>query len=125
MDGTKEELEIIISYILIAGVIVSVALEALGLFLYYIQGSEATSAFTSEWQLSGRDFFAYAASLIVSFASAPTPISIMALGIVLLMLTPYLRVLASTVYFGASKDLKYALITLYVLVILTLSLTVH
>jgi hypothetical protein len=46
-------------------------------------------------------------------------------GIVILLLTPYLRVVFSVLYFSFEKDYKYALITLFVLIVLTLSLTLH
>jgi uncharacterized membrane protein len=41
------------------------------------------------------------------------------------MITPYVRVLASVVYFGVVRNLKYVIITAFVLVILTASLLVH
>jgi len=45
------------------------------------------------------------------------------LGIALLMLTPYMRVLASTLYFAmAERNVKYTVITGFVLSILTYSL---
>ena len=48
---------------------------------------------------------------------------ILSLGIIILMLTPYIRVLSSWVYFLVKeKNTKYVVITLWVLVILTVSL---
>jgi uncharacterized membrane protein len=40
-------------------------------------------------------------------------------------MTPYLRVVASVVYFGLVRNAKYLIITLFVLIILTASLLVH
>ncbi len=47
------------------------------------------------------------------------------LGIVVLILTPYIRVIASVIYFGIRKDYKYVIITLFVLTALTISLYLH
>jgi uncharacterized membrane protein len=55
----------------------------------------------------------------------PDYASLMALGLVLLMLTPYLRVVASAVYFAFSRNYKYVAITLIVLAMLTASLIAH
>ena len=41
------------------------------------------------------------------------------------MITPYMRVVASVIYFGAARNVKYIVITTFVLVILTASLLVH
>jgi uncharacterized membrane protein len=49
----------------------------------------------------------------------------MTLGIAVLILTPYSRVLLSVLYFFWERDFKFCLITLFVLVILTLSLAAH
>jgi len=122
-NGTK--LETIISYILIGGVMLSVIIECFGLLLYYAETGDIVLSFSSEWQLSGDNFFSYSAQLFSSFIGGVSTIRIMALGIVLLMLTPFLRVIASVTYFGLRRDLTYVLITIFVLVVLTLSLAVH
>jgi len=44
------------------------------------------------------------------------------LGIGVLMLTPYLRVLTSLLYFLASRDWKYSVFTSVVLLVLTYSM---
>ncbi len=49
----------------------------------------------------------------------------MTAGVIVLMLTPYLRVVLSAAYFAWEKDAKYVLITLFVLIVLTLSLVLH
>lgn len=46
-------------------------------------------------------------------------------GIVVLLLTPYARVLASLVYFAADRDRTYTLLTAFVLGVLTYSLASH
>ena len=52
-----------------------------------------------------------------------TPIMVLGLGVVILMITPYLRVLTSWIFFIIKeKDYKYVVITSVVLAILTFSL---
>jgi uncharacterized membrane protein len=46
-------------------------------------------------------------------------------GVVILILTPYVRVLMSVLYFAWEKNTKYILITLFVLLLLTISLAVQ
>ncbi len=50
---------------------------------------------------------------------------VMTLGIAVRILTPYARVFLSVFYFLRERDFKFSFITLWVLVILTLSLAGH
>lgn len=122
----EERLDLVISLILIVGVVASLLLEVAGLFgLLYLNGN-LSIAFAPEFALKGSNFFAYAVHVIqVVLLGRWTPTTILTLGLVLLMMTPYLRVVASAAYFAAGRDLKYFLITLFVLVILTGSLLTH
>jgi len=124
MKVRGRDLETIISYILTIGVLVSLAVEAVGLGFYATTESLQVD-FTSRWQTSGNDFFAYAWGTLLSLGEGATPLSLIALGIVLLMVTPYLRVLASVLYFTVGRNPKYAVISLFVLAVLTVSLKVH
>ncbi len=124
MKAKGRDLETIISYILTIGVLASLIVEAVGLG-YYATNESLEVDFTSRWQTSGNDFFAYALGTLFSFGRGATPLSLIALGIVLLMVTPYLRVLASVLYFTVKRNSKYALISLFVLAVLTISLKVH
>ncbi len=110
-----------LSYILIAGVAVSVSLEIAGLAVYYAQTGSLAFDYSSQWQLTGPNFFSYVGSLFSSLASASS-IQLMALGIIILMLTPYVRVIASAIHFITTKNLKYVAFTFFVLTVLTLSL---
>ncbi len=124
--SSEEKLELAISYILIGGVLVSIAIEAFGIASYYSMNANLDIVFQPSFAMTGRDFFSYTGILIQRlFAGAWAPTMMLALGIVLLMLTPYLRVLASVIYFGLSKNPKYLFITFFVLVVLTASLLVH
>jgi len=124
MSVRRRDIETIISYILTIGVLVSLVVEAVGLG-YYATTESLQVDFTSRWQTSGNDFFAYAWGTLLSLGVGATPLSLIGLGIILLMFTPYLRVFASTLYFTAERNPKYALISLFVLAVLTISLKAH
>jgi uncharacterized membrane protein len=49
----------------------------------------------------------------------------MTLGITILILTPYVRVILSVLFFAWRKNIKYMLITIVVLMVLTTSLLFH
>ena len=118
-------LETIISYILITGVLVSLILTAVGLVFYHSYGRLDILLHDPTMFLHGQGFFNFVGGLAAGQEGQTRMVFFITLGIVILILTPYLRVLASVIYFGARKDLKYVLITLFVLVVLTLSLTFH
>ncbi len=123
---SEEKLELAISYILIIGVMVSVAIEAIGIFSYYYVNRNLSIIFQPQYSLKGADFFSYSGVTALSLIQGNwTPFQILALGLVLLMITPYMRVVASVIYFGAARNVKYIVITTFVLVILTASLLVH
>jgi len=122
----EEKLELAISYILIIGSIVSVAIEAIGIFSHYYVHRDLSIVFQPQYALKGADFFSYSGVTVLSLIQRSwTPFQILALGLVRLMITPYMRVVASVVYFGAARNVKYLAITTFVLVILTASLLVH
>ena len=114
-----------VGYVLIGGLILSMVVEIVGISAYYAQSGGFSYQFTSQWQMTGSDFFSYFFSLLGSVGSVPNPIGIMALGVVLLMLTSYVRVFATLIHFGFVKNLKYAMISLFIFVVLTISLFVH
>jgi len=122
----EEKLDLVISYILIVGVIASVLIEVAGIFGYYYTRHDLAIVFTPEFTLRGTDFFTYSAQTVQGVLGGMwTPVSVLAFGLVLLMITPYLRVLASVVYFALARNIKYLSITLFVLIVLTASLMLH
>ncbi len=122
---SEEKLEEIISWILLGGVVLSGVLEAWGIFLYRQTTGGLALAYTPAWRLSGDSFFAYLAQLARDLASGKDHVSWMALGIVVLMMTPYLRVVAAALYYAWKRNGRYFAITLFVLGVLTWSLAVH
>ncbi len=130
-EDKAAKLQKAVSYVLIGGVILSLILETVGFVLYYTQTKNLALEFTKQWQLKGADFFSHTAYVFMSaiyggdHSSINNPLKIMALGIIILMLTPFVRVVASVIFFGYQKDFKYLVITFFVLVVLTISLLTH
>ncbi len=120
----ESKLETIISYLLIIGVVVSLMLTVVGLIFFHSHGL-SISLNDPAMFIQGQNFFSFIGGLASSWESQSRAIYFITLGIVILILTPYIRVIASFAYFGARKDIKYILITLYVLIVLTVSLTLH
>jgi len=126
LPGGKESgFEKTIGYVLIVGVVISLILEIIGVAMLYalyrnVQISRDTSVF-----ITGHDFFTFILQQINGRHSERAPFLLMTAGIIVLVLTPYVRVLASVGHFAWERDWKYVLITLFVLVAVTLSLALH
>jgi uncharacterized membrane protein len=125
LGSGETKLETIISYLLIVGVVVSVILEATGIALYYgtygnLQLSQNQAVF-----ISGKNFFAFIIYQTQHLIGSQNALLFMTLGLIILILTPYIRAITSVIYFAWEKHFKYVLITMFVLVVLTLSLALH
>ena len=121
----ESKLETVISYLLIIGVITSVIFEVVGIALYFgaygnVQVSQSQNVF-----ISGEDFFAFIIAKIQSLFISENAVLFMTIGIIILILTPYVRAIASVIYFAWERNRKYVLITLFVLIVLTVSLALH
>ena len=121
----ESKLEAIISILLAAGVIVSVVLEVIGIALYFgaygnVEVSESSNVF-----ITGENFFAFIVKEIQGIFMSENALLFMTLGIIVLILTPYIRAITSCIYFGWEKNGRYVLITLFVIVVLTISLILH
>jgi uncharacterized membrane protein len=119
-QASMNNMDTLVGYILLIGVLVSVALIIAGTLWNWITAHSLTSLFT----ISGKNYFSFlASSLQQLFTGAIRPQLLISLGIVTLMFTPYLRVAASVVYFAfVARNLKYSIFTLFVFVVLTYSL---
>jgi uncharacterized membrane protein len=125
LGSGETKLETIVSYLLMVGVIVSVILEAIGIALYYgrygnVQISQNQAVF-----ISGKNFFAFIIYQTQHLLGSQNALLFMTLGLIILILTPYIRAITSVIYFAWEKHFKYVLITMFVLVVLTLSLALH
>ena len=118
-------LEMAISYLLIVGVVASLLLEVAGMILYYHSYGNLAILSDRAVMIHGRDFFSFIYGLFSGENSPGAAIWLMTAGIALLILTPFVRVIVSVFYFGWEKNFKYVVITLFVLVVLVLSLTLH
>jgi len=114
----------VVSYVLIGGVSLSVAVEVLGIAMYYTQTGGFASGYTPDLQVSGTNFFTYVFDLFVSLASFKAT-RIMALGVILLMLTAYARSFVTFLHFAFSRNPKYATMSLILLILLTLTLLTY
>jgi len=123
MGASKFELAI--SYLLAIGVVTSLFILGLGMVLFYLDFGHWAISEKKALFLREKDFFHFLWDLIQGQSLHEKATWLMTLGIAILILTPYLRVILSIFYFVAKKDRKYALITLFVFLLLTASLLFH
>ncbi len=117
---SMNNMDVLVGYILLIGVLLSVVLIIAGTLWNWILAHHLTIQYT----ISGMNYFSFLlTSFRQLFRGALEPRLLISLGIVTLMFTPYLRVAASVVYFAVvARNLKYTLFTLFVFVVLTYSL---
>ncbi len=116
----QQDMDLLIGYLLLYGVLLSLALIAAGLIWRYL----LTGNVWLDHQISGMNLFQF---VVEEFKLAIhmqfRPRLLVNLGIAVLMLTPFIRVAASVVYFaGVLKNWKYTVFTLIVLAVLSYSL---
>lgn len=123
-NGTRKvrdfDMEVLVGYILQIGVLASaVCLVAGMIWRWIITGNPQL-----DYTLSGTNLFEFWLMDIRQVTSGEfRPRLFVNLGIALLLITPYIRVAASAVYFAfAERNLKYTLFTSFVLAVLTYSL---
>jgi uncharacterized membrane protein len=126
LGSGESKLETTISYQLIIGVILSLALETAGIVIFYKSSGNLDILLQDKATfIHGRNFFSF---LYQSFGDEPrkdTGILLMTLGVATLILTPFVRVIASALYFSWRRNIKYVFITAFVLIALTVSLALH
>jgi uncharacterized membrane protein len=116
----RERMDVVVGSILLAGVLVSLTLVAAGVAWHWMR--EGNPRF--DYTLAGTTVFQFLVADVRALADGELrPRLLLNLGIAVLVLTPYLRVLASVVYFAVVEhDLKYTLFTGFVLATLTYTL---
>jgi len=122
LGSGETKLESIISYLLITGVIISLALEVTGIVLFYTTFHTMQISRDPSVYVNGNNFFIFLANQVSGMNTGSLPLRLMTLGIIVLILTPYIRAIASVIYFAWVKNIKYVFITLFVLALLTASL---
>jgi len=114
------DMESLVGYILLIGVLLSVALLMVGFIWRWVR----VGNLRFEHSIDGMNFFEFIHSTLRQITSqAFRPRLFLNMGIAVLMLTPFVRVLASVFYFAlAEHNWKYTLFTGFVLGVLTYSL---
>jgi uncharacterized membrane protein len=122
-DPRMRRLELLISRLLLAGVIASVALIVVGMIVSFIQHPDylSSSAVLDSAVGPGATFPHEFDALLASLRQLRGE-AIMTLGLLLLIATPVMRVAVSVVAFIQHRDRTYVLITAAVLCLLFLSL---
>jgi uncharacterized membrane protein len=120
MSRHAVDMDTVVGYVLLVGVLSSLALLAAGLVWRW--SSTGTAQF--DYDLAGTTVFQLLAIDVRQVAAgAWRPRLLVNLGLAALLLTPYTRVLASMVYFAlVERDRKYVAFTAFVLFTLTYSL---
>ena len=128
MEPLKEnesKIEVILSYILIIGVIVSLILMITGMILFFLNSGSLNISRDPSMFIHGKNFFNFIFNILKGNGPENTAILFLTIGTIVLMLTPFIRVVASLIYFIWIKDKKYIFITLIVLLILIVTLSLH
>jgi uncharacterized membrane protein len=120
--NSEDRFDRAIGYVLITGVVISLLVEAIGMVLYHLSYGHFNISGERTLFIHGRNFFDFTIELFKGDYAGKKAVFLMSLGVVILVLTPYVRVLMSVLYFAWEKNTKYILITLFVLVLLTISL---
>jgi len=123
-------MELVISYVLRAGVLLSAAVILMGILSFALTQDTGyaqvlphhlTDILTFH-RPSGPGFFPTSLSGVLQGAMVRKPYAIIELGMLLLILTPIVRVALSVFFFLAQRDWLYVGITLFVLAVLAFSL---
>jgi len=126
LGSGESKLETIISYLLIAGVVLSLVFILVGLILFYLTYGHLDILLSdNKMVIQGSNFFSFIYLLAAGKYAANSSVLFITAGIVMLLLTPFVRVITSVIYFAWKKDIRYLLITAFVLIALTVSLALH
>jgi len=133
-DGREPitRMELVISYVLRGGVLLSAAVILYGLSLAAATRDTGYAPIQPHHlpdilafhPAAGPGYFPTTPATVLRAALAGKPYAIIGLGMLLLIATPVLRVALSVVFFLAQRDWLYAGITVFVLAVLLLSLIV-
>ena len=116
------ELEDLIGFVLLIGVLISAAIIAIGVILLVPPGNDKQLLLSQLF--SERDVLVpglpKSFGAIVQGALRGRPAAVIDVGVLLLIFTPVLRVALSAVFFAVRRDRLYAIISTIVLVLLLL-----
>jgi uncharacterized membrane protein len=119
-EAQQAAMDVLIGYVLLGGVVLSVALIVAGLVWHWI----ATGRLGIEYTIPKMNLFEFVAAEFRDFVGGQfRPRYLVSLGITALLLTPYLRVLTSLLFFAfVAHNWKYSVFTGFVFAMLTYSL---
>lgn len=113
-----KKMEEMISITLTIGMVISMFFVIVGGCLYLMQVGNKTMAV----QLMQTDIHALNVKLIWHTARSLSPLGLIELGLLTLVATQVIRVGLLVFYYGAIRDYPFALISLFILIVLTYSL---
>jgi uncharacterized membrane protein len=112
-------MESLIGYILLIGVVASILLLLAGTAWHWLD----TDTLRFDYTIQSVNLWNFLVTSLRSlFTGALSPKTVVNLGISVLLLTPYTRVLASMIFFLIERNWKYSLFTFFVFSVLTYSL---
>ena len=133
-DGREPitRMELMISYVLRGGVLLSAAVILCGITLAAVTRDTGYAPIQPHHlpdilafhPAAGPGYFPTAPAAVLQAALIGKPYAIIGLGMLLLIATPVLRVALSVVFFLAQRDWLYAGITVFVLTVLLISMIV-
>jgi uncharacterized membrane protein len=112
-DALIRQTELIISNVLRGGVLLSAGIILVGVVMFYAQ-------YFASGQ-SGVSAYPHSFLAVFSGVAQGNPLSVIALGLLVLLITPVMRVAVSILAFGVERDWLYVVITTIVLIILLIS----
>jgi len=124
-ESEASRFELAISYLLITGVITSLILVGIGIVLFYFHFGQLEISEKKAVFLREQNFFYFLLDLWRGGHGQDRALWLMTLGIAILILTPYARVILSVFHFIGKGDMKYTFITLFVFLLLTVSFILH
>jgi uncharacterized membrane protein len=111
-------LERIISYILVAGVLASLIVGLTGLVSYHLE-----NGLCLEIPLDGQSTLL--PGRFFSQVSQMNSYTLLSASILIILFTPYIRVLTSIIYFVKTRDYKFVILTSTVFITLTIIFLLH
>jgi uncharacterized membrane protein len=114
-EGLVRQAELVISYVLRGGVLLSAAIILCGVALFYIR------MFVSGGQSATVSAFPHTLLGVWQGLAQGSPLAIIVLGLLVLLVTPVVRVAVSIGAFLLERDWRYVVITSIVLLILLVS----
>ena len=114
------EMDAVVGVVLRDGILLSLGLIIIGLFWRWLR----TGGLALDYQIAGTNLFEFVTGEVrLAVQGSVRPRLLINLGIAVLMLTPFIRVAVSMVYFlGVLRNWKYTCFTAIVLIVLTYSL---